>query len=40
MKHEKKSNPLLVLFLLFVFYWVVLYIIAIVVDAQHAGGEQ
>ncbi|MEG2181108.1 MAG: hypothetical protein RRZ66_11165 [Bacteroidales bacterium] len=36
----KRINPLLVLFLLLVLYWVVLYIIAIVIDTQHVGGEQ
>ena len=36
----KKWNPLLILFLLFIFYWVILFIVAITVDSQHAGGEQ
>lgn len=36
----KRINPLLALFLLLVLYWVVLYTIAIVIDTQHAGGEQ
>jgi hypothetical protein len=35
-----KWNPLLVLFLSFILYWIVLYIVAISVDSQHAGGEQ
>ena len=36
----KKWNPLLILFLLFIFYWIILFIVAITVDSQHAGGEQ
>jgi Predicted signaling protein consisting of a modified GGDEF domain and a DHH domain len=36
----KKWNPLLVLLLLFIFYWITLYIVASVVDSQHTGGEQ
>ena len=36
----KKWNPLLLLFLSFILYWIVLYIVASAVDSQHAGGEQ
>jgi len=36
----RKRNPLLIMFLLFILYWIVLFIIAITVDSQHAGGEQ
>ena len=36
----KKWNPLLVMFLSFILYWIVLYIVASAVDSQHSGGEQ
>jgi len=36
----KKWNPLLVLFLSFILYWIALYIGASAIDSQHAGGEQ
>ena len=36
----KKWNPLLILFLSFILYWITLYIVASAVDSQHAGGEQ
>jgi len=36
----KKWNPLLVLFLSFILYWIVLCTVASVIDSQHAGGEQ
>lgn len=36
----KKWNPLLILLLSFIFYFIALYIVASAVDSQHAGGEQ
>lgn len=36
----KKWNPLLILFLSFILYWIVLCIVASAIDSQHAGGEQ
>ena len=36
----KKWNPLLVLFLSFILYWVILYVLATVIDSQYAGEEQ
>lgn len=36
----KKYNPLLLLFLSSILYWIILYFIASIVDSQHTGGEQ
>ena len=36
----KKWNPLLLLFLSFILYWIILYYVASIVDSQHTGGEQ
>ena len=36
----KDWNPLLVMFISFFIYWILLFIVAIAVDSQHAGGDQ